>query len=318
MLDDRTSLWLLMAGKEGDTRTADWVAQGYCAVSWREVGEIPAGTSVGEIGAAIGTAMPDLAAGTRDNWSRQLDRFLNLVEPGHWVVTPDPQAGKVHIGRVTGRPTYTFPGDEFPRRRATDWLIELDRDALPRYATQTAATIQPLIKYRPEVVDVITTFLRRRRSAVAALLTRPYRRADETTEPKAAVPSAPDPDLTARGTQWHARLQNQLADEAAARGTTPYAPPHGGPLFDIAWTTPDGAIVIVEVKSLPPGAETGQLRAGIAQLLDYADAFHEAGHAPRCVLWVERAPVEAERWTRICRRAGITLAWPGEADRVFV
>lgn len=34
------------------------------------------------------------------------------------------------------------------------------------------------------------------------------------------------------------------------------------------------------------------------------------------MLWVERGPSEP-RWVELCRRVSITLAWPGNEEKVF-
>jgi len=85
-------------------------------------------------------------------------------------------------------------------------------------------------KHREAVVAVIKEYLPELKTARRAVsFFRPYERADETVTPKSARPSSPDPDLTARGVQVHARVQNQLADEAARRCMTPYSPDNETP-----------------------------------------------------------------------------------------
>lgn len=55
---------------------------------------------------------------------------------------------------------------------------------------------------------------------------------------------------------------------------------------------------------------------GLGQVLDYQDQLRERASEVTAVLWVEREPSE-RRWTDLCQRVGVLLAWPGEEDLAF-
>lgn len=143
-----------------------------------------------------------------------------------------------------------------------------------------------------------------------------YRPADESVQPAPAQPGTPDAGLTERNLQTHRRLQNDLATAAAARGLDVLSPRATDPDFDLAWRSSGHRLTVCEVKSLREANETRQLRTGVGQLLDYHDRLRERAAEVRAVLWVEYEPSEA-RWIDLCRRAGITLAWPGKEDDVL-
>lgn len=113
----------------------------------------------------------------------------------------------------------------------------------------------------------------------------------------------------------HKKLQNRLADIAKDKGCNPKKSKDPSCDFDIGWELSDDCCVLVEVKSLR-GDETGQLRLGLGQILDYAQSFETSDCRVKPVLYVEREPRDG-RWVDICKRAGVVLAWPGEENRIF-
>ncbi|MFD0271599.1 EVE domain-containing protein [Streptomyces sp. NPDC127106] len=143
-----------------------------------------------------------------------------------------------------------------------------------------------------------------------------YRVADESVTPAAPQFTPPDPDLMGRNLNAHRKLQNALAEAARARGLDVLSPRVTDPDFDLGWRLTAEDLTVCEVKSLTPGNETRQLRAGVGQLLDYHDRLRERAAQVRAVLWVEYEPSDP-RWVGLCDRVGITLAWPGREDDVF-
>src|SRR6266536_3521442 len=144
----------------------------------------------------------------------------------------------------------------------------------------------------------------------------PYLPLDETFEP--ASPSAPaptDPDAAGRGWRAHRRLQNQLSNLVSAEGYKPCRPTAADPDFDLAWSTPQG-VVVVEVKSCTKANEVRQLRLGIGQVLDYEDVLQARGLAVQAVLYLERAPSDG-RWIALAQRHKIRLTWPGQEYKLF-
>lgn len=138
----------------------------------------------------------------------------------------------------------------------------------------------------------------------------------ETTASESRQPFEVDPDVIDRALLGHARTQNALAAFATAMGCVTYSPGLGDPYFDLAWRTPYGSVVVVEVKSLTDGNEVGQIRLGLGQVLDYAHELREAEPSVRAVLAVEREPL-SPRWVRVCADSGVTLVWPEMFDTLF-
>ncbi|KUN36379.1 hypothetical protein AQJ30_22650 [Streptomyces longwoodensis] len=143
-----------------------------------------------------------------------------------------------------------------------------------------------------------------------------YHPADESVQPVPAQPGTPDSGLTERNLRAHRHLQNALAAAVAAHGLEALSPRATDPDFDLAWRDSAGNLTVCEVKSLTAANETRQLRTGLGQLLDYHDRLRERAPKVHAVLWVEYQPSEA-RWIELCRRVGITLAWPGREVDAF-
>jgi hypothetical protein len=122
---------------------------------------------------------------------------------------------------------------------------------------------------------------------------------------------AKDPTKLERALRGHAATQNRVAELIAARGHLPLSPT-GEPDFDVAWRT-DKELFVVEVKSLPDGAETAQLRMGLGQVLQYRHALRVRYRLNmRAVIAVEREPPGALDWTTLMKEVGVLLTWGPE------
>lgn len=141
-----------------------------------------------------------------------------------------------------------------------------------------------------------------------------YREEDEEVATRARDEFRVDPDAVDRALRGHRHTQNLLARWARNRGYRPRRPGKGEPRFDVAWQQGD-VLVVAEVKSLSGGlAQTGQLRLGLGQVLDYAAQFEDRGLRTKPVLAVEHEP--DERWDRVCSRNGVVLIWPEVFSRL--
>ena len=132
---------------------------------------------------------------------------------------------------------------------------------------------------------------------------------------KEPIPFEVDPDVVDRGRRAHVVTENVLHRAIDQAGMSPRIPEDDEPNYDVAWDDGD-AITVAEVKSLTAANEVKQLRLGLGQLLDYQSQLGAKGREVRAVLAVERKPVDP-RWIRLCRRHGVTLAWPETFPDLF-
>lgn len=144
-----------------------------------------------------------------------------------------------------------------------------------------------------------------------------YIDAPERFSTKARDPFAIDPDKVDRGLAGHSITQNKLAARLRFHNLRPLPPVAGDPNFDLAWKEADG-FVVAEVKSMTEANETGQLRLGLGQVLDFRDAMQRRRREPcRAVLAVETKPRDATRWVAVCSAVGVELVWPSTFDRAI-
>jgi hypothetical protein len=135
-----------------------------------------------------------------------------------------------------------------------------------------------------------------------------YRPANELASISARDPQSVDPALVERGTQGHARAQNQLAAALRRAGFQPRSPAPGEPNYDLAWET-ESDVWVAEVKSLTDSNEERQLRLGLGQVLRYRSILEGSGATVHAVLMAERKPSDP-RWHALLGSLGITIVWP--------
>ncbi|MGW3513548.1 hypothetical protein [Streptomyces sp. NPDC000994] len=244
------------------------------------------------------------------------------LEVDQWLERPVLKGQLAADLRMAGATILTMPGGRNPHK-LTDgqWeaiseaigLVQggdVGRDRMPGDGGPSQAT-GGLISTAADPVSVETI-----RTARGAEIGQTYVAPDESVTPMSGTLSVPDPDLVGRNLSVHRRLQNRLAEAARARGCIALSPDALDPDFDLAWRRADGRVTVCEVKSLTSTNETRQLRTGLGQILDYQDQLTARAPEVSAVLWVEREPSE-RRWVDLCRRVGVTLAWPGQEDSVL-
>ncbi|WP_344607177.1 McrB family protein [Sporichthya brevicatena] len=111
--------WLIRgANVDGVSVLPQWFAEGFCSIGWRDVPEIPPGTTRAGIAALVKESTPDDSPVSRGLATGVLDRFHNVMRPGDLVATL--ARPNVYVGEITGDPLYT--GDPLtPRRRPVRW-----------------------------------------------------------------------------------------------------------------------------------------------------------------------------------------------------
>jgi 5-methylcytosine-specific restriction enzyme B len=125
--------WLMRGNSIGGTNfVPHFLEKGFIAVGWDAPTPLREGMSRAEIAAALTDAYPEESLGTIRNWTGIDHRFVNLVEPGDLVLTPD--GANLYVGRVSGAAEQvTYAGASIVRR-AVDWLNR--DDPVPRSRIQ--------------------------------------------------------------------------------------------------------------------------------------------------------------------------------------
>lgn len=118
----------------------------------------------------------------------------------------------------------------------------------------------------------------------------------------------PNWEALERGTVAHGQVVLQLEGLVQPHAEPRYGTP---PInFDLAWER--GAdIYVCEVKSLTSTNQSGQIRLGLGQVLDYRWrlSLSYPGRPIHAVLAVEQQPLDSA-WEDICQAVGVTLTWP--------
>lgn len=136
-----------------------------------------------------------------------------------------------------------------------------------------------------------------------------YIEANDDVTPAPRSPSTGAPDAAGRGLRAHNKVQNSLALAVSNAGLEPRSPRGEEPNFDLAWTDPDGVVVVAEVKSLTTENEEKQLRAAVGQVVRYRHQLAEHHDIVRALIAVERAPTDLS-WLELCESQSILLLWP--------
>lgn len=118
--------WLVRgANVSGRNFVPDWLEEGYCSLSWPELGQVPVGLTKAQLDARLAAALPDLSTRQRSIHVGVLDRFLNQMRPGDLITTVD--GANLYIGTVTGEPTWTDSANGLATHRRTVRWINADR-----------------------------------------------------------------------------------------------------------------------------------------------------------------------------------------------
>lgn len=114
--------WLVRgANVDGTNLVPEWLEEGYVSVGWHEVGDLQAGISRNALAERVREIYPDEAPGAQRAAVGNLNRFVNVVQPGHLVLTADRDT--LYVGRVTGDPSFDGANaDGSARRRTVEWL----------------------------------------------------------------------------------------------------------------------------------------------------------------------------------------------------
>ena len=112
-----------------------------------------------------------------------------------------------------------------------------------------------------------------------------------------------------RAVRSHALIQNAVAAAAAASGLQPWSPSAAGPAFDIAVSSDDGRVFVVEVKSATPENLELQLRIGLGQVLRYAHQLRSHAQVVIPAIAIELCPDQS--WVELLTELGVGLLVDG-------
>ncbi|WP_203993546.1 AAA family ATPase [Sphaerisporangium rufum] len=140
--------WLVRgANVDGVNAITQWLAEGFCSVSFCEIDQLPAGASRQQIKEAVATGLPDANRNSKDVTAGQLWRFLSVFQPGDLIATVDGDA--IYVGTITSDAYYDLSaGRGLARRRSVEWNPNaMSRRTLPEEVQaklKTAMTIGEL------------------------------------------------------------------------------------------------------------------------------------------------------------------------------
>lgn len=112
------------------------IDRGYIAIGWHELGDV-SGLAANRqaFKDAYARAIPDCKAGTIPVSAGQIFRFVHEMRQGDIVVYPSRHDRMINIGKVVGDYRYVVDEDEeYPHRRATEWLKRVSRDEFSQAA----------------------------------------------------------------------------------------------------------------------------------------------------------------------------------------
>jgi hypothetical protein len=138
----------------------------------------------------------------------------------------------------------------------------------------------------------------------------PYYAANEGIE--VSLPSdlvAAEYNALERAVRSHALIQNAVAAAAVAVGLQPWSPSADAPAFDIAASSGDGHVFVVEVKSATAENLELQLRIGLGQVLRYTHLLRSHAQVVTPAIAIELQPDES--WVELLAELGVGLLVSG-------
>jgi restriction system protein len=127
------SVWMVRCGKRGEGAESVALEQGVVGIGWEALGDLTGVASLAQVRDRVAKCYVDEKPGTLENWSRQINTFLNWIKPGDIVALPLKESPAIAFGRVVGdyryEPTALAP---MIHQRSVKWL----REDVPRQNIQ--------------------------------------------------------------------------------------------------------------------------------------------------------------------------------------
>lgn len=123
---------------------------GYVAIGWPAMGDLTKiAPNRDAFKAALVAAYPDKKAGAIPVDAGSMFKFLHQIEAGDIVVYPSKSDRMVNIGCFTGVATYVEGDpDEYPTRRAVEWLVHIPRDEFSQAALHEIGSFLTMFRVR--------------------------------------------------------------------------------------------------------------------------------------------------------------------------
>lgn len=127
------SVWMVRCGKRGEGGESVALERGVVGIGWGALGDLTGVTSLAQVRDRVKKCYTDEKPGTLENWSRQINTFLNWIKPDDVVALPLKESPAIAFGRVVGGYRYdpTAPTPMI-HQRSVKWL----REDVPRQNIQ--------------------------------------------------------------------------------------------------------------------------------------------------------------------------------------
>src|SRR5918998_3051585 len=96
------SVWMVRCGKRGEGGESVALEQGVVGIGWEALGDLTGVTSLAQVRDRVAKCYLDEKPGTLENWSRQINTFLNWIKPGDIVALPLKESPAIAFGHVVG------------------------------------------------------------------------------------------------------------------------------------------------------------------------------------------------------------------------
>jgi restriction system protein len=120
-----TNVWCVRANR-GEFAN-QFVSGGYVAIGWVEIREdLSRDLTRNDLATFMRKAYPDVTSSiVQGNWVGQVARFMWDIKPNDFVITPSSDSERLHYGRVSVDPTYTYgegnDGCPYIHRKRVEW-----------------------------------------------------------------------------------------------------------------------------------------------------------------------------------------------------
>lgn len=139
MTNSTKKVWVVRGGDNNEL-ASQIASKGAVAIGWADVGDVSGVTSREILRERMEQAVP--GSGT-PNSVGQLFRFVNEIEIGDYVLTPEKASSTVHVTRATS--AYRFDADTFgpayPHVRSVEFLKTMPRKEFPQTVRNTLGSI---------------------------------------------------------------------------------------------------------------------------------------------------------------------------------